>query len=141
MSVNQNIEIVRRAIEGFRTEGVDGFVSFFSENAVNYVPGNAQPLRGREAIRKDNEGFAEIFSEMSYENVQLFGSDDRVCAQGVLVATHTGAMSFGPENTYPATNKQIRVPVCDVMRIEDGEIVESHEYFDRQEFMSQLGES
>ena len=25
--------------------------------------------------------------------------------------------------------------------IEDGKIVESHEYFDRQEFMSQLGES
>lgn len=137
MSAKQNIDIVQRAIEALRTDGLNGFVSFFSDDAVFHSPAHAEPVIGRKAIQSDMEEAASVFADMRYEDVQIFGSDDRICVQGFSAATHIGLMYFGPDDILPAVPRPIRIHVCIVIKMKNGEIIEYHEYFDKQEIWSQ----
>jgi len=139
MSVQDNTQITKAALEAFEAHDMDRFVSFMSESVGDYVPGRAEPLRGREAVREDNIGFLAMYPDVTYEITQIFGSGDMVCAQGIVKGTNTGPLPGPDGKELPPTNQSFRVPACFVVKIEDGKISEIHEYLDRLEFSTQLG--
>ncbi|MFX1264831.1 MAG: ester cyclase [Promethearchaeota archaeon] len=139
MSVQDNIQITKAALEAFEAHDMDRFVSFMSESVLDFVPGRSEPLRGREAVREDNIGFLAMYPDVTFEITQIFGNGDMVCAQGVVKGTNTGPLPGPDGKQLPTTNKSFRVPACFVARIEDGKISEIYEYLDRLEFSTQLG--
>ena len=121
MSVLDNIQLVKQASEAFITSGVESFAEFLDDNVIDYFPFPREPLRGKNAIIEDNIAFREMFSKLQIEITNIFGQDDWVCIQAYISGTYSNG-------------NDVRVPICNVVKLKDGKITEFHEYFDQSMF-------
>jgi len=72
-------------------------------------------------------------SDVTQEHVALVADGDRVVNHTRMIGTHTGEL-FG----MPATGRGVRFAVMDVVRIEDGQIVEHWGLVDLPSLQAQL---
>lgn len=61
-----------------------------------------------------------------------------LAVEGRVEATHTGTL-VGPAGGVPATGLSLDMTFASLYRIEGGQIVSVHAYWDQVEFMTQLG--
>ena len=115
-------------------------MDFYAEDAQHYQPTQIEPLRGRKAIREDYEKLTIIpFPDAHLEKIRSFGQGDLICVELLFKGTHTGPL-VGPEDEeIPPTNKSVQVPICFVVKIKDGKIIEAREYTDQLGYLAQLG--
>ena len=139
MSTQDNIRIVNETLDAFNSHEMSGFVEHMAESIVDYMPGRPEPLRGPKAIREDNSSFLTIFPDAHFKKTNEFGQDDWVCIQGFFEATHEGPFPVPGGQPIPPTGKKLRVSQCMVVKLNEGKIIEIHEYFNHLDFMSQLG--
>ncbi|ADX72144.1 ester cyclase [Pseudarthrobacter phenanthrenivorans] len=110
----------------------------YAANAVAYTPDEGE-LRGRDAITNYLFRFWESMPDVRYEPADSHEAGDVAIDEGFVVGTNTGPLHMPSGETMPATGKQIRVRSCDIAKVEGGEIVSHHFYFDQLEFLGQLG--
>ena len=135
--VRQTVEAGLRA---FNAHDLDGWMALHAEDAVHTQPNRAEPLRGREAIRADYLAATwTAFPDFRFELARAFGAGGWVCVEGVFTGTHSGPLASPGGETIPPTGRQVRVPLCMVLRLAGGRIVEVHEYNDQLGFLAQLG--
>ncbi|MFX1507886.1 MAG: nuclear transport factor 2 family protein [Promethearchaeota archaeon] len=122
-TTNKNyVDLVQTMYMAFNSRDMDEWTKYFDEDTLDYVPSLKEPLKGRKAIRENNEEFIKGIPDVSFEMTNIFGQNNWVCAEGIV------------SGTYAHSKKSFRVPVCMVAKFE-GEIVrEIHEYFDQQSF-------
>lgn len=92
-----------------------------------------------EAHRKCVEGFIGAFPDIRVRPVRSFGAGDWACAEYVLEGTYRGPLAGPGGQALPATNKKVRMRICNVVRFEGGTIAEEVGYFDFLGLLSQLG--
>lgn len=139
MSVEENLRVDREAVEAFNARDWDRFDEIHAESVVVHGPGSPKPTKGRDAHRKFVKGFVTAFPDLQFKEERSFGQGDWACTVMVGTGTHTGPLEGPGGQTIPATNKPVRLPFCEVSRIEGGEIAEEHAYFDLLGMMAQLG--
>jgi predicted ester cyclase len=88
----------------------------------------------RSALRKQAEAFRSVFSNVRWEVAEQYMDGDMFVILYLGEGKHTGEFM----GTAP-TNKQVRMSGASFMRIKDGKVVESWEYFDTAGMMQQLG--
>ncbi|MFQ6060383.1 MAG: ester cyclase [Thermoplasmata archaeon] len=138
LSAEENLRIVDAQMEAFNAGDLDRCLGYFSESTVRYAPGLSEPIRGRDALREAIESFLAPFPDMRAEKVSLFAQGDLVCLQAVAAGIHKNPFK-GPRGEIPPTNSPVRIPICHVFKVENGEITEDHQYFDVLGFLAQLG--
>ena len=138
MTVSENIELVKQATDAYNRDGAKGMAEFMDEAVIDHFASGRNPLKGKAAFIEDNIEFAKIFADLRAEITNIFGQDDWVCIQGIMTGMHEGAFTLQNGKQIPPTGKNIRIPICNVIKLKDGKIVELHEYFDQLNFMSQL---
>jgi predicted ester cyclase len=138
MTASENIELVKRATNAYNRDGAKGMAEFMDEAIIDHFASGRKPLEGKTAFIEDNIAFANIFGNLRAEITNIFGQDDWVCIQGIMTGTHQGAFTLHNGKQIPPTGKTIQIPVCNVIKLKDGKIVEIHEYFDQLNFMTQL---
>lgn len=115
-------------------------MEFYAESALHYQPTQIEPLRGRKEIREDYEKLTNIpFPDAHLEKVRSFGQGDWICMELIFRGTHTGPLMGPGDEEFPPTNKSVQVPICFVVKIQDGKIIEAHEYTDQLGYLAQLG--
>ncbi|MHA2424671.1 MAG: ester cyclase [Candidatus Thorarchaeota archaeon] len=139
MTVAENIEIVKQASDGYNKDGARGFAEYLDDSVIDYLP-SGRELHGPDEFVEDNIYFAKIFGDLHVEITNIFGQDDWVCYQATMTAKHIGPFTLQDGTKIPPTGKNIRIPVCNVIKLKDGKIVEVHEYHDQMTFMTQLQE-
>ncbi|MFW9897600.1 MAG: ester cyclase [Candidatus Thorarchaeota archaeon] len=139
IQVLDNLRLVDQLIEAFNKHDLDQFMDFYDESALYYAPTQAEPLKGRDAIRVGFESFFSAFPDVKIEKIRAFGQDDWSCTEVILTGTHTGPLMSPNNETIPATNKPIRVPMCLVINVKDGKMIELRDYNDQRGFLAQLG--
>jgi steroid delta-isomerase-like uncharacterized protein len=131
---------VEEIIEAFNRHDLDAVVSRHAEGALHHQPNRPEPLRGREEIREDYRKSTWIpFPDFQFELERAFAQGEWLCVQGTLTGTHEGPLEASEGETIPATGRAIRVPVCLVVRVDNGKAVEVYEYNDQLGFLTQLG--
>jgi predicted ester cyclase len=75
------------------------------------------------------------FMDNKTEEMHLIAEDDRVVVHYRWKGVNTGSMGEG----VPATNKAIDVHTVDVLRFENGKVVEHWGYMEEFKMMEQLG--
>ena len=68
-----------------------------------------------------------------------FRAGDWARAEYVLEGTYRGPLAGPGGQALPATNKKVRMRICNVVRFEGGTIAEEIGYFDFLGLLSQLG--
>ncbi len=117
------IDVVRRFCEAWSDLDVDTLMTFFTDDAV-YHNMPIAPVTGRDAIRATIEGFAGGAEHIEFR---------------ILAAVSDGPLVFTERVdvfTMPAVT--VELPVAGVFELKDGRIAAWRDYFDLNQFMSQL---
>ncbi len=131
----QNKELVRRLIEdGFSKGGlsvVDELVAPDCQEHQFFPPGHP---RGRDGVKAIISDLHRLFADFSMTIEEMVAEGDKVWLRATGSGTHQ-AEFFGA----PPTGKHITVPVIDIFRFENGQMVEHWGVSDRFHLMAQLG--
>jgi steroid delta-isomerase-like uncharacterized protein len=115
------------------------FAASYRKDAVVYDPMYPEPLRGREAIRKDMEEFMTAFPDLQGSLGWIVETANMVAYEVLARGTHQGPL-IGPGGTIAATNRTMIMPVVSFVRFDDeGLVAEERRYYDLAGVMRQLG--
>ena len=129
--------LAEKHYEGANNHDLSAANSVHADDLEGYVPG-AGALKGAEAFDQFSRPFFEAFPDASMHPVNWIETDDTVVVEGSFRGTHTGVL-HSPEGDVPPTQRPLDLKFVDVFRVKDGKVVSHHVYFDRLDFMAQLG--
>jgi limonene-1,2-epoxide hydrolase len=116
-------EIVKRFCDAWSDGDVDALMAFFADDAVYHnIP--IDPVTGVDAIRATIAGFAQGVEKIEFRV-------DNIAADGDVVLTERVDVFHLPGST-------IELPVMGTFEVRDGKIAAWRDYFDMQQFMSQM---
>jgi steroid delta-isomerase-like uncharacterized protein len=131
----------RKFADAFSKHDIEATAKLYASDAIAYDPMYPEPLRGRDAIRKDTANFFRAFPDLRLEVLTTIEKDERSGADEVrLTGTHTGPMQDPTGKEIPPTNKRIELKGAAFVKLNDrGEIVEERRYYDVGTMLRQLG--
>jgi len=134
-------EASRKLADAQTKHDSEAVARLYASDAIAYDPMYPEPLRGREAIVKDSDGFFTAFPDLRFEIVSIIEKDDRTGAGEVrLTGTHTGPLESPTGEMIPPTNKKVDLRGVAFAKLnERGEIVEERRYYDVATVLRQLG--
>jgi len=123
MSDEQPIDTVQRFCEAWGTKDLDEIISFFSDDAVYHnIP--LAPVVGPDQIRTTIEGFS--------------GGVDKIVFRVDAIAANGGTVLTERHDIFTFANGEIDLPVMGAFEVADGKITAWRDYFDMNQFMSQM---
>jgi limonene-1,2-epoxide hydrolase len=123
MSDEQPIDIVQRFCDAWGRKDLDEIVAFFSDDAVYHnIP--LAPVVGPDQIRATIEGFSG-----GVEKIEFIV--DNIAADGGTVLTER-------RDIFTFANGVIDLPVMGTFEVTDGKISAWRDYFDMNQFLSQM---
>jgi steroid delta-isomerase-like uncharacterized protein len=134
-------EITRKIADAIGKHDLEAHAKLYASDAVAYDPMYPQPLRGRDAIRKDTATFLRGFPDMRFETLTVIEKDERTGSAEIrLSGTHTGPLESPTGEEIPPTKKRVDLKGAAFFRLnERGEIVEERRYYDVGTMLRQLG--
>src|SRR5687767_7617579 len=132
-------EQTEKQISVFNAHDADGWTNSYAENATVSDPGYPEPLRGRDAIRKDITDFFTAFPDMRFNVTDVITDGDKFVVEGTGTGTHQGPLQ-GPAGEIPATNKRVETKFVAIGRVDDSDLItEERRYYDQASLFQQLG--
>jgi limonene-1,2-epoxide hydrolase len=121
--MSDQASIVRRFCETWAKGDLDALMAFFADDAVYHnIP--IDPVTGKDAIRATIAGFTQGVEKIEFR-VRNLATD------GVVVLTERVDVFVLPHAT-------IELPVMGTFEVRDGKIAAWRDYFDLNQFMSQM---
>jgi limonene-1,2-epoxide hydrolase len=121
--VTSPADLVREFIAAWPEGDAKKLASYFSEDAVYHnIP--LDPIVGRDNIEATLVGFMAMVDKIRFDTTHLM-------SDGPLVMTERVDHFITPERT-------ISLPVMGIFEVQDGEIIAWRDYFDMNQFTSQM---
>jgi len=115
--------IVREFCDTWARGDLDAIMAFFADDAVYHnIP--VAPVTGVDVIRQTIAGFTTGVDKVAFEVKHLVADGDVVLTERVDV--------------FEFPNGRIALPVSGTFELRDGKIAAWRDYFDMQQFLSQL---
>ncbi|TAP42892.1 ester cyclase [Arthrobacter sp. S39] len=136
--MGQAREVMDRLTTAMGEKDKDTLSGCYAADAVAFTPDQGE-IRGRDAISNYLFEFWVALPDVRYDYTDRHESGDVAIDEGIIVGTHTGPLNLPTGESLPPSGREVRVRSCDVARVENGEIISHHFYFDQMEFLGQLG--
>jgi steroid delta-isomerase-like uncharacterized protein len=134
MTAESKTKVMNRFLEFINTASEKLAVELISPDAIFYVPGRPEPLRGPagylEIIGMMRSGFPDI----QWTLEEMIAEGDKVAARFIMRGTHQGSF-FG----VPPTGKKITVQAMNFYRLSGGQFVEERGQPDLLSLLQQIG--
>jgi uncharacterized protein (TIGR02246 family) len=98
-----------------------------------------EELKGREQVGEYLRAFAQAFPDGDVEVIARIDSGDSTVDEWVFHGTHTGFLLTSDGETLPPTGARVSVRGVDIQTHQSGGIAIHRRYFDRVQFLTQLG--
>ncbi len=139
----QNVADLKKLAENMQkawdNSDMHALVQLYAEDATMIMPGEAEPVRGKEAIEKNQAVFLRAMPDFKIEFTLIFYSGNHIVFEGVGRGTFTGPLA-SPEGDIPPTGRSINLKFAFIAKVNsDGLIEEDRTYFDNADFMQQMG--
>jgi predicted ester cyclase len=134
MQAERNKEVVRRFVDEYQTGASE---SAFAELMHLEILDHSRPpgiAPGADGVRQQFDGFRAAFPDFRATILDQIAEGDKVVTRKVFHGTHEGDL-WG----IPPTGREVEIHVIDIVRVEDGRIVEHWNQVDRMGLMQQLG--
>ena len=133
----QNKATVRRLVDELQNRHrLEGMEEFFDLDFTNHVEHGEQPA-GLNAVERARIAFGQLFAafpDMHCMILDQVADGDKVVTHKVFRGTHGGEfMGLAP------TGRQVEFAVIDILRLDNGKVVEHWAVQDRMALMQQLG--
>ncbi len=139
MSVEDNLRLADASTKALNDHDVERFLSLHLVSVIQRDPQNAEPTKGREAIRAGLEPLLRAFPDFRVVKERAFGEGDWIVVQGHGLGTHKGPLEVPGGQSIPATNRTIRLPYAFIAKVDGGKFAETNLYYDQMAMMAQLG--
>jgi steroid delta-isomerase-like uncharacterized protein len=134
-----SMEQMKQTAQGFLnlwfTGKTDGIEQIVAENFVTHMSMPGVSSIGIQQLKDMVAKSSTAFTDNKTEDLHLIAEGDRVVMHYRWKGVNTGSMGEG----MPATNKPIDVHSVDVLRFENGKVVEHWGYMEEMKMMEQLG--
>lgn len=121
--MTEPIDLVRRFCDAWSEGDVAALLEYFTDDATYHnIP--IAPVTGKEAIRTTIEGFTAGVQKIEFRVSAIAATGNTVMTERVDV--------------FHTVDKSIELPVMGTFEITDGKIAAWRDYFDLNQFMSQL---
>jgi steroid delta-isomerase-like uncharacterized protein len=134
MHAEANKQVVRRFVDEYQTAADEqSFAELLHPDVVDHSrpPGVAEGAAG---VRQQFEAFRAAFPDFHAVIHDQIAEGDKVVTRKVFHGTHNGELMG-----IPPTGREVQIEVIDIVRIEDGWIVEHWNVVDRLGLLQQLG--
>jgi predicted ester cyclase len=126
--------VVRRFVDQYQT-GADerAFAELLHPDVLDHSrpPGIAP---GADGVRQQFDGFRAAFDGFRAEILDQIAEGDKVVTRKVFRGSHSGSF-----NGVEPTGAEVEIHVIDIVRVQDGRIVEHWNCVDRLGLLGQLG--
>ncbi len=130
--------IVKRYQEAVERRDLDALSALYAPDVLHIHP-FPEPLKGREAVRKENEDFLKAMPDAQFKITNLIVQGDKIAWEVVISGTNTGPF-VTQMGTMPPTNRRVEGHNAGFWRLNaQGLIAEEHIYFDTAALFKQLG--
>lgn len=129
MSVDSTTEVMTRYFNSGHSD-----VSMMADDVVFTIMATGQEHRGREGVMGMLTYFYHIAFDATATTENTIFGDGKALIEGDFVGKHIGEFAG-----IPATNKDVRVPICVVYDLENDQITRGRVYFEMPALMQQLG--
>ena len=134
-----SMEQMKQTAQGFLnlwfTGKTDGIEQIVAENFVTHMSMPGVSSTGIQQLKDMVAKSSTAFTDNKTEDMHLIAEGDRVVVHYRWKGVNSGSMGEG----MPATNKPIDVHAVDVLRFENGKVVEHWGYMEEMKMMEQLG--
>ncbi len=125
----------QRFLDTWWTGKTDGLEEIVAENFTTHMSMPGVTSTGIQQLKDMIAMSTAAFTDSKAEDLHLTAEGDRVIAHYRWKGKNTGAMGEG----MPATNAPVDVNCVDILRFENGKIVEHWGYMEEMKMMEQLG--
>lgn len=116
-------------------QDLEGFLSRVADDVVEHEPPPIpNPPTGKAAVRMWFETLFAAFPDLTMTADDTIVEGDKVAIRARATGTHQGELMG-----IPATGRAVDVPLIDIMRFRDGQIIEHWGIVDNAAMMEQLG--
>jgi limonene-1,2-epoxide hydrolase len=123
MANDEPIDVVRKFCAAWADGDLDALMAFFTDDAVYHnIP--IAPVEGKDAIRTTIAGFTQGVEKIEFRL-------DSIAADGGIVLTER-------VDAFHLPGTSIELPVMGTFEIRDSKIAAWRDYFDLNQFMSQM---
>jgi steroid delta-isomerase-like uncharacterized protein len=129
MSAESTREVMMRYFSSNHTD-----LSMMADDVVFTVMATGEEHRTPEGVRQMLEYFYRVAFDAVAETRNTVFDDGKAVVEGDFVGRHTGEFAG-----VPATNKEVRVPLCVVYDLENDRIRRARIYFEMPVLLRQLG--
>jgi ketosteroid isomerase-like protein len=137
MQMGEARDVMDRLTKALFSKDLEAVKELYAPDAVAETPDQGT-IRGRDAIVAYLGEMMAAFPDSSYESAQEHESGDTAIDEGYFAGTNTGPLAT-PAGDIPATGRRVRVRACDALTVKDGLATSHRFYFDRVDFLEQLG--
>jgi steroid delta-isomerase-like uncharacterized protein len=134
-SVEQMKQTAQRFLEMWFSGKTEGIAEIVADNFKSNIPMPGVSSTGIQQLKDMVAKSTGAFTDNKTEEMHLIAEGDRVVAHYRWKGVNSGSMGEG----MPATNKPIDVHTVDVLRFENGKVVEHWGYMEEFKMMEQLG--
>ena len=134
MTIENNKQLMSRFVEFINTASEELAGELISTDAIFYVPGQPEPMRGPGGYLAIIGMMRSGFPDIQWTIEEIVAEGDRLAARFTMRGRHTGAF-FG----IPPTGKEIAVQAINFYRFAEGRIIEEHGQPDLMGLMRQIG--
>jgi uncharacterized protein (TIGR02246 family) len=139
----QNMANMKKLAENVQkawdNQDMNALVQLYAEDAVMYMPGEAEPIRGRKAIEENQATYLRAMPDMTVKFTTIVIQGNYIAFEGIFMGTFTGPLA-SPEGDIPPTGRGVKAGFVFIAKVNaDGFVEKDRTYFDNLDFMKQLG--
>ena len=128
MSVESTKEVMMKYFDAEHSD-----VSMLADDVVFTIMGTGEEYNGPDGVMKMLDYFYNVAFDATAETKSLIFGEGKAVFEGDFVGKHIGKFEG-----IPATNKNVRVPLCVVYDLENNQIKRGRVYFEMPVLLKQL---
>jgi steroid delta-isomerase-like uncharacterized protein len=132
-------EVARQVTEAFNRHDAKALAENYSRDVLVHDPQYPEPLKGRDAARKDFEAWFKSFPDVRAEVSSVMEDGNNYAIELKMTGTHRGPIATPDGGTIPPTNKRVESKYGSFGKVDGNEIVEERRYYDLGSILSQIG--
>jgi steroid delta-isomerase-like uncharacterized protein len=138
MAQTDNATIARTLYDDWNKRDFDHLAGMLADDGEILLVGSGTSFGGPEGARRFSQMWADGFPDgrVTIDNVVTAG--DHVVVEYTGRGKQTGTLA-APTGDIPATGRSVTLQLCDVFRIDEGQIKSLRSYFDSASLLMQLG--
>lgn len=138
MTAKENLALAKNLYTLFNQRQLDEMTkSVASQCTWTNVP-SGQIFKGPSGFKEFCQSWITAFSDARVEIRNQIATDDTVVTEFAGRGTHDGPLQ-SPAGSIPATRKKLDLNFIEVLKLENGKIIEARAYYDSATLMRQLG--